>query len=531
MGKIFLKKIIRKYEKELWIYYFVMISYVSISFYIPIALSRYIDNIIGLQQVMNNSLVIIICLSLLEFITKSLKEEFNIRLSNKLAFNIEYDVSDNIMHADYCKIKKYDDVYLTQRINNDSVILGDFLCEKLPYFITDIITILLITSYVFCVSPSIGLLFVSFFAVYYFIYFISKKAIYKFAEKMFDSQARFFSMLSGQFNSVLLVKLNSWYQEKRDEFKSIVKEFYKKSISFLRLEFIIKNSNNLIGRIIMILVLLFLTNQIEKGYLTVGLITSLVMFIEIVIAKLDETIVFGDSFQKYKLALNRIIELNDLKKEENGEELLTSIETIKLDRIVCDLDNVKLVYPDITLKKNRVYLIKGENGSGKSTLVNILLGIIQPNQGMIYYNEIPISQINTIETRRNRISIKNQEPYIVEGTLAENITYGNGEIIRVEKQDLNNWFKFAESRGKMQMQISPKSNELSGGEKQRIAIGRAIYKQSDLLILDEPTNGLDMDAKLELVKIINRIKDKIIVIITHDALFDSICDEVIELNN
>jgi ATP-binding cassette subfamily C protein len=529
LGNNIYKGIIKIYKNSLIFYYFILLVCFVIMFYFPISLSDYINICIRTGNILNGKLFFLCILIVLELLFKSIKDYLNICLSNKITFKLEQEVSDYLIHADYMQIKAYDDVYLAQRLNNDSVVIGDYVCEKLPYFAVNIITIIVICFYVFWANTNLGCIFILFLVFHLSLYFLTKRSLFKRAEKMFEAQADFFSMLGNQFNSILMIKIYSLYKEKNAEFKSVVRNFYSKSLSYLRLELIIKNFGDFSSRALLVFAVFITVFKMSNNTITVGLLTSLVLYIEILIEKINEAIVFGDAFQKYNLAQKRIYELKSFDVEHNGEITLQSLENVIVEDVIASFGENYITYPQIRMKKNRIYLLKGDNGAGKSTLIKLLLGIVYPQAGKILYNSIEIENINLMNLRRKLVAVKTQEPFIINGNLKENLEYGIDREIKDNEILLNNFLDFINDDLKEDKILKSKNINISGGEQQRIAISRAIFKDADLLILDEPTNALDEKAKEELVNSLLKLTNKIVLVISHDKCFDKIADEIIYL--
>ena len=518
------------YKGKLFFYYLIVCITLIIAFFIPIQISGFIDKSIEARTIWNVHLMSLVLVCVAEMVFSSLKDEINIRLSNKISFHLEYIIADKIKHSNYEQVKKYDDAYLAQRMNNDSVIIGDYACEKLPYFVSDVLFIVSILCYLMVIDWVLGCIFIIGTIIYIISYMISNKYLFRFAEKMFEAQARFFSMLSDQFNSVLLIKINSWYEEKNKEFKNVVEDFYTHSLHYLRLDFLIKNGGMFFCRILMLLAMCEIGIKILHGEASIGMMTSLILFTELIVSKLNSANTFGDSYQKYKLASKRLVELNSYEQEMNGEMKLSHIDSIQLCNIAYMAGSRKITYPNITLNKGTISILKGENGAGKSTLIHLLLGILTACEGSISYNQQDIRTINMNDLRRHIIAVKNQTPYIIDGTLERNLLFGNErETTKNVKEFVKTFLGFSKSRGGLQMEISHKNTSLSGGEQQRIAISRTLYKDADFIILDEPTNGLDEASKYELISILREMKDKIVLVVTHDACFDTVAGCVIEL--
>lgn len=185
--------------------------------------------------------------------------------------------------------------------------------------------------------------------------------------------------------------------------------------------------------------------------------------------------------------------------------------------------------------KGRIYAFSGKNGIGKTTFLKLMMGLyIDEREGKILYDGVPVEEIDMINVRRRLIGYVEQDPLLLESSITYNINYcgdeerpdgGTAEI--AEYGRLLNLEKIISGEADSFI-INWGNNNLSGGECQKIAIIRALYKRPKLLIMDEPTASLDKASKKGLLEYLKTLKDKtIIIIVTHDEEVLSACDEVV----
>jgi ATP-binding cassette, subfamily B, bacterial PglK len=199
--------------------------------------------------------------------------------------------------------------------------------------------------------------------------------------------------------------------------------------------------------------------------------------------------------------------------------------------------NSENVFKNVNLKipLKKTIAIVGDSGVGKTTFIDIILGLIKPIRGNILVDNKNI--FNNLKFWRNNISYVQQTSYFTQDSIKNNITItSNKDFIDINR--INYCLKqvglssFVNSLPKkINSKLSELANNLSGGQKQRLSIARALYKNPDILILDESTNSLDTKNENKVVKrIVDLMKDKTIFIITHKKSLLKYCDFIININ-
>ncbi len=188
------------------------------------------------------------------------------------------------------------------------------------------------------------------------------------------------------------------------------------------------------------------------------------------------------------------------------------------------LDNISL-----TINKGKIFCIMGHSGAGKTTLLNIISLLDNPTAGeYIFNNQNPYSDI--VKFRR-KITMVFQEPILFNTSVFENVAYGL-KVRNYDKEEIRERVEYILEKVGMLEYINKKAKYLSGGEKQRVSIARALVIEPEVLVLDEPTANLDYSNTLIIEKIIKDFKDKdrSIIIATHN-LFQvrRLADEVAHL--
>ena len=216
------------------------------------------------------------------------------------------------------------------------------------------------------------------------------------------------------------------------------------------------------------------------------------------------------AFQNLRFGIPVIDKLYEEILENNNEEKIKNIKNILFNKSI-SLKNIYFKYPNrnefvieslnLEIKKGKSIGILGDSGSGKSTLISLIVGLIKPNQGEILIDNNNIE--NNLQSWRQSVSCVSQRIFLLDDTIKNNILFGEKNI---NETNLNTSIKAARievfinslPQG-INTNIGERGIMLSGGQIQRIGIARALYKNPELLILDESTNALDSNTEMQLI--------------------------------
>ncbi|HEY2647811.1 MAG TPA: ABC transporter ATP-binding protein [Puia sp.] len=218
-------------------------------------------------------------------------------------------------------------------------------------------------------------------------------------------------------------------------------------------------------------------------------------------------------------------------------EVTDHISSIDFENVYFDFNGKSVLRSfSMNLEKGDMMGISGISGRGKTTLVNLLLGFLKADNGNIYYND-QLSDAGTRKKLWKRISYIKQQHFFLHASVAENITLEEGNYNKKRLEDV------LELTGMAQMVrsfphgldtvITENGKNLSGGQRQCFILARALYRDFDLLILDEPFSELDKAAETEMLKQLRILANngKIILLITHNTDAFSFCNKKIQLDD
>ncbi|MBT2666006.1 ATP-binding cassette domain-containing protein [Bacillus sp. ISL-4] len=193
------------------------------------------------------------------------------------------------------------------------------------------------------------------------------------------------------------------------------------------------------------------------------------------------------------------------------------------------LENIRykgiLKIDDLRISACMVTCLIGESGAGKTSLLRLLNRMDDPDSGSIYYQDRLLDEFNPIELRR-KVTMLSQSPFTLPGTIEENLQIGL-ELSEREKKDKAELVKALETV-QLLKSLDEGAENLSGGEKQRLALARLLLLKPEVYLLDEPTSALDEEAEL---KVMSRFLEEVkrekgtVIMITHSKQLAEICAE------
>lgn len=234
-----------------------------------------------------------------------------------------------------------------------------------------------------------------------------------------------------------------------------------------------------------------------------------------------------------KHALVPLSQYLSLEPEQAGNVSVSFEKTVELRKIAFSYSSSKKIFHDVsfTIRRGEKIGFVGASGAGKTTLIDIIIGLLSPNEGSINIDDKKLSRDNLYSWRR-MIGYIPQNIYLFDGTAAENVCCGRlrdeNLLIRALKQA--NMYKFLMANGGLETRVGEAGIQLSGGQRQRLAIARALYGDPKILVLDEATSSLDNENEEAIMQeIYDSSADRTMLIIAHRLSTIALCDRVLEV--
>jgi ATP-binding cassette subfamily B protein len=338
------------------------------------------------------------------------------------------------------------------------------------------------------------------------------------------------------------IKLQNAERQKRWEWERVQATVFKLNIKGLALNQYQQAGSLFINGITNILISAMSATAVVKGSMTMGMMMSVSYIIGQLNSPINQLIGFIHSLQDAKISIERLGEIHFQENEVHYPDTMDikempDDETIEIKSVTFKYNKTssESALQDVTFKipKNKITAIVGESGSGKTTLMKLLLGFYEPTEGEILLGGNQLSAYNP-EWWRGCCGAVMQDGFIFSDTIANNIAVGHEHI---DKEKLINACKVANIMDFIQSRplgfntkIGSDGQGISQGQKQRILIARAVYKNPVYLFFDEATNALDANNELQIMKKMNLFfEGKTVLIIAHRLSTVKNADNIIVL--
>lgn len=484
--------------------------------------------------------VLILMIALVYFIKsiiKIIEGILNPYVSFNIAHNIRLQVYDKIQKLSLASANKKTTGSLISRVSRDTQQVQWFLSYGLPSVITPILTCIVVLLIMLFMDYQLALWIILPLPVIYFSRMLYKQILWPKWDKNWKQFSKANTTLHDLLNGIKVIKTYSKEEKEIQHFQKVnwqLKEYeYDAEKTWRTMNPIIWFVVG-IGEVFLIFVLgkRLIHDPSQYGNMLKWMSYSGMLYSST--SSLSNSL---GTFLEFRIHLEKINEILEEDTTTHNGKLSVEIEgnvEFKNTRFGYLSYNPVLKNLNVSIKKGEMIGIVGHSGSGKTTMVNLLMKLYSPDSGKIYIDGYDLEELNSFEYRK-QLGVVIQETFLFSGTILENIRYGNTnatleEVMEAAKAAKAHDFIIKKPFG-YDTKLGNKGFGLSGGEKQRIAIARAILNQPKIFILDEATSSLDTLTEKEIQDALARIiKGKTTFVIAHRLATLKNADKLIVLD-
>lgn len=510
---------------------------------VPLLTQSLID--VGINNRDINFIYLILFAQLMLFIGRSsidiMRNYIFLHMSSRINISLVSDFVAKLMRLpiSYFDTKMTGDIM--QRINDNKRIESFFTNSSLStlfslfnFFVFSVIVAIYSLSifYVFLVGSALYFSWI--------LFFLKRRADLDFKKFKQNSQAQ--SKIIELINGMTEIKLHNAERQMRWQWEDIQIKSFKLNLKGLSLSTTQNTGSSVINELKNIIIIFLSAKQVLDGQITLGMMLSISYIVGQLNAPVFEIVNFVQRWQDAKLSLDRLGEIYDRDDEE--PTIKSKSSKIEQNSSIV-LRNVSFKYIGVgnpfvlenlnfSIPAKRITAIVGVSGSGKTTLMKLLLKFYDPTSGNINLNETALNDIFAT-TWRDQCGVVMQEGFIFNDTIAKNIAVGVDEINDFKLQHAANMANISEFIETLPLKFNTKIGMeglgISTGQKQRILIARAVYKDPEYIFFDEATSSLDANNEKMIMKHLTHFfKKKTVVVIAHRLSTVKNADQIIVLD-
>jgi len=485
------------------------------------------------REILNSHPILFLFLFLLLFAVKNLlgflvskqQYEFAYRVASRISKNALRSFLDS-SYADYVHI---DSSVINRRISQQPVEFSHFVLNGFQQIFTQLVLIVLTIAAITLYNPILFpfLLLIMIPPVLFIGVFIKKKMnISRQLGKQTSEKSMQFlqEALTGFIESNTYGK-NNFFTDRYDRFQSRLNKYLADRI-------VIQNMPSRMIEVFAVfgLFVLVALNYIISGDSTVRLVTVGALMISAykIIPGIVKIINTAGQIKTYSFTTEG---LTAEAEKSNPLQMVTGIETLEFKNVFFNYGDRKILKNfSVFLTRGEMLGISGLSGRGKTTFINLLLGFLEPGSGSIWLNGKPAGPAER-KAAWSRIAYVKQQPFLLHASIAENITFqetGYDEQKLWKILNLTGLQTTIDSFPQgLQTIVTENGKNFSGGQRQRIVFARSLYKDADVLILDEPFNELDSSSENDMLLCLQNMvsEGKIVLLITHNHAAIEYCNK------
>ena len=420
-----------------------------------------------------------------------------------------------------------------------------FLSNILLTTITE--CILLLTAFLVLAASNMKMFCVTLITLplYGVVYFLFNPNIRKDRKAMMEKDADVTQNLKDALDSIKEIRVLNTEKVFLEKYDMAQKEFKDYGLKYVIITSLYDSLANIISILGNVVVLYFGGMEVYQGNMTIGTLVALNSIVALLYAPIERIVNFNRLQQGFKVELEKLddfmqrnIAIADVKERPCYQPSHQTADKALIMR----LDNVSFSYGKLSVLKNISldikegcsYAIVGENGSGKSTLINLMTGLLAPDDGNVFFRGANIQQ--DLHQFRSELGYVPQDTFLLNDTIVNNIIFGREASSRCDLDELMDLCEVSDILKANSMDLNTavgeRGSKLSGGQKQKIALCRALYTGPSILIIDEGTANTDNDSESRIFdKIKKRFPKLAIVLISHRLSTIRTADNIIVLKD
>ena len=478
-------------------------------------------------------ILIIAAANFLKIALRYLQSLVSTNLGQRMVHQINNILFQKIFTSNYAYYCNIDCAYYIDQINRDSNAVVNFLISNIFNFFLQAATIIASEVIVFQADKLLCFIILLLIPFYICTFLLNKNKMHTAKAALKQRHNQYASNCAEQINKLSYIKRNTLYHEMSERLTRSFNHLLSASLHSVSVDYLFTNLNQVVIILAYLCIIGIGGYKVTTGALSIGLFSVINTYFNMMISSVSYFVGIAGSYQDTKISFQRIQKILQTPDEDKGDLLPESIHQVEVKDFSLQYgSHVILNHCNVTFRTGCIYGLRGPNGTGKTTLLNALVGLFSGEvSGHIYYDGISTDQLDMPALRRKKISYIEQAPVLLNMSVRDYLHFGieqNHAVSENQEHLLKVW----DIDYLLDKEMNENGSNFSGGEKQKLALVRALSKERSLILLDEPTSALDKPSVAKLIDLLQSIKSNtIIIVVSHDLDMLEHCDEVINLSS
>ncbi len=482
-------------------------------------------------------LILIVCQTTIYYVNQI--------LSSKIVKSIDIEIKNQLVN----RVLSHDhQFYLTNNqstlqniIQKDTYVIASFLNRKIFPIASQFAVFIFVFVVILNLNVRLTLIALCFVPLYYLIFTVAGKRL----ESLVPDYYRFYDNLTSAMHRILksFEVIKAYRKEKYEEenYQYITSSYYDTDMKMTVIEVKANSVSFLFSSILSLGIFGYAIILIVQGQTTLGTAIAFYSYVGKLLDPVQTVSNIASESKRFKKSLERVgnILASGTLPNRGGERVLSNFQSLVFKKVSFKygLSQERSIIKDVsmTIEKGKMYAFVGDSGAGKSTLAKLIMGFFDADSGEILVNGYPIKDVS-LDSLRQLFGYIPQDSYLLPGTIYENLVYGVTDADDEHMCNVLSALKldpFIKSLASgLDTSINELGTNLSGGEKQRLAIARAILSNAECIIADEISGNLDIQTEASVMDtIFSAVKGKTAIIIAHRLATITSADTIFVMQN
>ena len=483
--------------------------------------------------------IAIVFVSLLKAMSEYCQAFLVKNIGQRLLTDIQIDLYNHLLKSDLATINDLSSAKIISRFTNDISMMRSAINNLALGTTKHLFSVLALVFVMYQLDPGITLVSILVFPVAIYPIILIGRKIRALSHETQEELGNYTSNLDGNFSNVKIIKsyVNEKYESRRS--KNLLEHIFTLYRKLNKFDSLNSPIVEFISGLMMAFIFIYGGSKVISGEVTTGTFFAFLTAFISSYRPFKSLVRLNINIQEIFTATKRIYQVLDIEPKiidnDSAKDLDLGHGNIKIDNVSLSFGSrVALKNISLEIPGNKTTAIVGVSGSGKTSVANLLVRFYDPNEGNVSINGQDLKSVK-IGSLRSKIALVTQDNIIFDSEIRENISYGNQEA---SDQDIINIAKHAKIHdfiSKLPLGYNTPAgvcgDDLSGSQKQLIAISRALIKDADILIFDEATSALDQKKEIEIKNSLNKLRSKKTnIIIAHRLSFIIDADKIIVMN-